>query len=155
PQPGRPPIPNATSPLGHAVRPNAPSPHQPPQVPVASRTPAPPASKYPPGDRSHIPAQHRIIFTALNGEFERLRPMVASAQHKVVDETEKRLSTLFDGLNCETINPVVIPSLLQIAQAASARDYRQVQQIQLEITRNHFDAASAWIVGIKGLVNIA
>lgn len=37
-------------------------------------------------------------------------------QKKLVDDTERRLNTLFDALNCETLPPSVIDELLEIVK---------------------------------------
>ncbi|GAA6053576.1 hypothetical protein JCM3770_005202 [Rhodotorula araucariae] len=78
--------------------------------------------KYPPGDRSHIPARLQPIVDILTRELDHLRQVVPPQQGKLVAETEKRLNLLFDMVNNETLSPSSAQRVLEICQAIAARD---------------------------------
>ncbi|BGP36159.1 protein transport protein S31 [Rhodotorula kratochvilovae] len=82
----------------------------------------PPKMKYPPGDRTHIPAQFKPIVDILTTELGRLRQVVPPQQGKLVAETDKRLNLLFDMLNNETLSAASAQRVLEICQAIAARD---------------------------------
>ncbi|KAE8257789.1 hypothetical protein A4X13_0g2131 [Tilletia indica] len=122
-------------------------------APPRSQTPAKPASKYPPGDRSHIPDSQKMIFEVLSREFGRIRQTTPPAQKRMVDETERKLNILFDGLNCGTIDPKAIPLLLQLAQAVAARNQQAALGLHLELATSSSGELSTALTGVKFLIS--
>jgi len=122
-------------------------------APPRSQTPAKPTSKYPPGDRSHIPQDQRPIFEVLSREFARVRQTTPPAQKRMVDETERKLNALFDALNCGTIAPAAIPLLLQLVAAMGARNQQAALGLHLELATTSSGELSSALTGIKFLIS--
>ena len=57
---------------------------------------------------------------------------VQANQKRLVDDTERRLNVLFDGLNCETVPASVIDELMDIVKGLSS--FRAVQTPPFTIT---------------------
>lgn len=142
-------------PPGPPQRPSAP-PTGPPQAPTQGsrpgtaqsqrgKTPVPP--KYPPGDRTHIPANGRSVFEILNGDMQRVKAKAPSSFKAQVIDTEKRLNILFDHLNNEDLlKEDTISSMVGLAQALQARDYEQAQAIHVEVMTNKTEECGNWMV---------
>ncbi|KAJ3088294.1 protein transport protein S31 [Quaeritorhiza haematococci] len=113
--------------------------------------------KYPPGDRSHIPAAHKPIFEGLTKLANTVKEIVASEpqQRRMFEDCEKRLNLLFDQLNNGTVKPEVATKLLELAAALQKTDYTAATKSQMEIMTTHFDVTGLWIVAVKRLINMA
>jgi len=81
------------------------------------------------GDRSHIPPASRLIYDTLSGELNRVKqsnlPVGRMEQtfaddqahvKKIVDDTDRRLNILFDGLNNETVPESAIAQMNNITK---------------------------------------
>jgi protein transport protein SEC31 len=104
---------------------------QPPQFqqPVqASPTPKPqeksatPKKKAPTGDRSKIPQEQRPIFTILSSALTRLEANPNPQLKKPVEDTKKRLDTLFEKLNESEVPENLIGSFLELAKGKKKRN---------------------------------
>ncbi|KAH0565949.1 hypothetical protein GP486_000641, partial [Trichoglossum hirsutum] len=105
-----------------------------------SRTPVPAATKYPPGDRSHIANEARPIYEILSADMQRVKSQAPSSFKAQVLDTEKRLNILFDHLNNDDLlKPDTLQSVLQLAGAIQARDYATAQAIHLDVLTNKTD----------------
>ncbi|KAJ1976904.1 protein transport protein S31 [Dimargaris xerosporica] len=125
-----------------------------PQAAQQSRpgTPGQPATKYPPGDRSHIADNQKPIFTALQGALQQARSVTGPAQKRVLDDTEKRLNQLFDLMNEGNLPSAMEGPLLSLAQALQHRDYPQAHQVYMKMIHTNFDSSQRWMMGAKRLV---
>ena len=142
-------------PPGPMSRPPAP-PAGPPQAPAQGSRPGttqsqrgktPVPSKYPPGDRSHIPANARAIYDVLSGDMQRVKAKAPSSFKAQVVDTEKRLNILYDHLNNEDLlKEDTVSSMVELAQALQARDYERSQAIHVEIMTNKTDECGNWMV---------
>ncbi|KAF9255953.1 WD40 repeat-like protein [Marasmius fiardii PR-910] len=129
------------------------SPAPPPPVSRLQKA-APPPPKYPPGDRSHIPDHSRPIFHVIAGQLERLKQTQPS-QKRLVDDLERRISPLFDSLNCETLSQPLIEQLLVLVRAMENHDRNAALAIHVEIlTRggSPTDDIGLWMSSIKQLI---
>lgn len=80
--------------------------------PPKAATPAPSPSKYPAGDRSHIPSQYIPIYELLTADLERVKQRAPPAFQRQVKDTEKRLGILFDHINNEELlSPEALESM--------------------------------------------
>ncbi|BCR88248.1 putative protein transport protein (SEC31) [Aspergillus chevalieri] len=162
--PQQPPV--ASSPFAPAASPAVPPPpmqQAPPQGPgsrpsTASSqkraTPAPP--KYPPGDRSHIPADAMPIYEILSADMQRVKGRAPSTFKAQVDDAERRLNILFDHLNNEDLlKPNTISDMTQLAQAIQARDYETARTIHVDIMANRTEECGNWMVGVKRLIGMS
>ncbi|KAK0536081.1 protein transport protein S31 [Tilletia horrida] len=122
-------------------------------APPRSQTPAKPASKYPPGDRSHIPADQKPIFEVLSRELARVRQITPPTQKRMVDETERKLNAFFDALNCGTVDGKAIPLLMQLVQAMAARNQPAALGLHLELATTSSGELSTALTGIKFLIS--
>lgn len=65
-----------------------------------------------------------------------------------VNDTEKRLSILFDHLNNEDLlKPDTMDSMRELAEALQARNYEVAHAIQLDIHTNKTEECGNWMVG--------
>ncbi|KAF9527633.1 hypothetical protein CPB83DRAFT_815128 [Crepidotus variabilis] len=133
-----------------------PPPGGPPRV--ASRAapgrPQPPAPKYPPGDRSHIPDYSMAAYESISMHLNQLRETINPNQKRIVDDLDRRISPLFDALNCETLSRPVIDQLTVLTRAMDAHDKPAALSIHVDLlTRgSQTDDIGMWMSGIKQLI---
>ncbi|KAG0147287.1 hypothetical protein CROQUDRAFT_91729 [Cronartium quercuum f. sp. fusiforme G11] len=116
--------------------------------------PEPPKSKYPPGDRSHIPEASKPIHVALARLMGQMRQSLPPNQKKLVDDTERRLNVLFDGLNCETVPATVVDELLEIVKAIESRNLQHALQLHISLLTSGVksDELTTYMPAIKMLI---
>ncbi|SCV67953.1 BQ2448_74 [Microbotryum intermedium] len=135
-----------------------------PAPPPASQTPTPapppsrpepPKSKYPPGDTTHIPAESKPIYNCLNAQLTGMRnlPPGPPQQRKMVDDTAKRLSMLFDALNCETLSVATRDRLLEICRAIDTRNKAQALDLHLQMLTSGANDLAAWQAAVKLIIS--
>lgn len=118
-----------------------------PTPPPPKASAPPPASKFPPGDRSNIPANAQPLVDILSQDMQRVASKAPANFAPQVKDTQKRLNILFDHLNNqELVQPATIELLLQLAHALQAKDYASAQRIQLDIQRDRTDECGNWMV---------
>ncbi|KMW66597.1 hypothetical protein BDDG_11605 [Blastomyces dermatitidis ATCC 18188] len=121
----------------------------------SQRKPAP-AAKYPPGDRTHIPANAQPIFEILSADMQRVKARAPTSFKAQVNDAERRLNILFDHLNNEDLlKPATVESMAELARAIQARDYDTAQAIHLDIFTNRNDECGNWMVGVKRLIGMS
>ncbi|GAA5877434.1 hypothetical protein JCM3774_001611 [Rhodotorula dairenensis] len=114
--------------------------------------PQSPRAKYPPGDRSHIPAANRPIFDTLSAELSKLRQTTPPQQVKIVNDTEKRLNILFDMLNCETLSEASTKRLSELCQAIQARNQSAALDLHLQLITSGATDVTPFQAAVKLLV---
>ncbi|KAI9665722.1 MAG: protein transport protein S31 [Bathelium mastoideum] len=152
PPPQGPPRAAAGPPPGGPPR-NTASPAQAPPASQQTRaSPAPP--RYPPGDRSHIPAASQPIYQILDADIQRVKAKAPALYRKEVLDTEKRLSLLFDHLNNEDLLKAdTVEQLVRLSRAVEARDYEQAQQLLMALMKAKLESEGGnWMVGVKRLI---
>ncbi|PIA13497.1 hypothetical protein COEREDRAFT_83423 [Coemansia reversa NRRL 1564] len=126
-------------------------------TPVASKKAVSPeqSSKYPPGDRSHLPAEWKPIVTSLTGHLEQAKKFAAPAQKRMVDDANRRLESLFDLMNCDTVQmkDKLVPVFGQLVTALDSRQYPLALQNQAELMSINSDITTN-LVGVKHLINV-
>ncbi|TFK49239.1 hypothetical protein OE88DRAFT_1662672 [Heliocybe sulcata] len=128
--------------------------------PGGMRAPAPPAKKepagpkYPPGDRSHIPDSARPIFNVLSQQLTTMKQTMPPQQKRVADDLDRRINSLFDALNCETLSKPVVDQLLDLTNAMAAHDREAALTIHMDLlTRGALtDDIGLWMSAVKQLV---
>lgn len=121
-----------------------------------SQRPTPPAPKYPPGDRSHIPANAQPVFEILSADMQRVKTRAPAAFKAQVDDAERRLNILFDHLNNEDLlKPNTIEDMANLARALQQRDYNAALAIHVDIMTNRTDECGNWMVGVKRLISMS
>ncbi|KDQ53752.1 hypothetical protein JAAARDRAFT_422252 [Jaapia argillacea MUCL 33604] len=112
----------------------------------------PPAPKYPPGDRSHIPPASLPIYNVISEQLGRFK-QIAPPQIRMPD-FERRINVLFDALNCETLSPSVVDQLVELTQAMAARDRQAALAIHTDLlTKGSVsDDIGLWMSSIKQLI---
>ncbi|KAJ2371295.1 protein transport protein S31, partial [Coemansia sp. RSA 2607] len=125
------------------------------QQPAASAAPAKPASKYPEGDRSHLPSEWAGVFSGLNGHLQRAKQFAAPAQKRMVDDADRRLNLLFDLMNCDEVKmkDKLAPVFDQLVQAINSRQFPQALHCQAELMTMNSDITTH-LVGVKHLINV-
>ncbi|KAG0219481.1 protein transport protein S31 [Mortierella sp. NVP41] len=124
-----------------------------PLTPAAPPTPPEPVkSRHPAGDRTHIPAGQKLIFTVLSSELALARQYVTAATKRPLDDAEKKLNVLFDMLNNEEVSSPVVDQMLLLAQALQAKNYNSAYQIHLELHSTRTNEVSSWMTGVKRLI---
>ncbi|ORY64443.1 WD domain-containing protein [Pseudomassariella vexata] len=129
---------------------------------TASPAPAPPRaatpakSKYPPGDRSHIPASAQQLVDILNRDMQRVASKAPASFAPQVKDTQKRISILLDHLNNEElVKPDTIDQLTQLALALEGKNYPEAQKMQVELQRDKTEECGTWMVGVKRLISMS
>jgi protein transport protein SEC31 len=74
------------------------------------------------GDRSHIPDHARPIFEVLSSHLNRMKQATPPQQKRIVDDLERRIGSLFDSLNCETLSDSVVDQLLVLVKGEYRKD---------------------------------
>ncbi|TBU47884.1 hypothetical protein BD309DRAFT_950771 [Dichomitus squalens] len=139
----------------------APPPAGPPRGVTPGGTPAPPRAKpgppppkYPPGDRSHIPDELRPAYQVITSQLEQFKQSIPPQQKRLGEDLERRINTLFDALNCETLSKPVCEQLLVLTRAMEAHDRDAALAIHMDLlTRGSLtDDIGLWMSGIKQLI---
>ncbi len=109
---------------------------------------APPAApKYPPGDRSHIPAAGQEMVDILSNDMQRVAAKAPANFAPQVKDTQKRLNILFDHLNNQDLlKPETVAELAELARALQARNYDVASRMQVDIQKNRLDECGNWMV---------
>ncbi|RAL17804.1 putative protein transport protein (SEC31) [Aspergillus homomorphus CBS 101889] len=166
------PLPAMQSLVGNQYAPSTPPPNVPPMQQHAppppqavgsrpgtassQKKPAPAAPKYPPGDRSHIPADALPVYEILSADMQRVKSRAPSSFKAQVDDAERRLNLLFDHLNNEDLlKPNTVADMVQLAHAIQARDYETARSIHVNIMTNRTDECGNWMVGVKRLISMS
>ncbi|KAJ2394701.1 protein transport protein S31 [Coemansia sp. RSA 2559] len=112
-------------------------------------------SKYPAGDRSHMPDEWKTVYGALSGHLGRAKQFAAPAQKRMVDDADRRMQQLFDLMNNDQIKGKdrAAPVFAQVVQAIDARQYVDAQHAQAELMSMCSDITSN-LVGVKHLINV-
>lgn len=112
-----------------------------------SKSSMPAASKYPPGDRTHIPANAQQMVSIFSNDMQRVASRAPPSFAPQVKDTQKRLNILFDHLNNEDLlKPDTIERLNALAQALQSRDYDTATRMQVDIQRDKLDECGNWMV---------
>ncbi|TPX63442.1 hypothetical protein SpCBS45565_g06633 [Spizellomyces sp. 'palustris'] len=130
----------------------------PARTPTPQRPPsaAPVASKYPPGDRSHIPAAHKPLYDGLTKYLDLFRSVSsAPQQRRIYDNAERNLNIMFDQLNAEEIPADVVDKMMELVKAMDAQDFATAHRIQIDLLTTRFDATGQWMLVVKRLIDAA
>ncbi|KAJ1739647.1 protein transport protein S31 [Coemansia sp. RSA 990] len=140
-----------------AAGPRSSTPGAPAPPPAQASTPKPSAGsqKYPPGDRSHLPAEWKPVFSALSGALDQAKQFAAPGQKRMVTDADRRLNQLFDLMNCDEIKMKdrLKPVFDQLVSNINARQYPAALQCQAELMTINSDIMSC-LVGVKHLINV-
>ncbi|KAH9171578.1 hypothetical protein EDB89DRAFT_1091731 [Lactarius sanguifluus] len=146
PGPARAPPPPGGPPQGLVGQPAAVPPTR-----TASQGPAPP--KYPPGDRTHIPDSLRPIYNVVGQQLNQLKQTTPASQRRLIDDLERRISPLFDALNCETLSTAVVGQLGELTKAMANHDRELALAIHVDmLTRTSGEDITLWMSGVKQLI---
>ncbi|KAF7169947.1 hypothetical protein CNMCM6106_004805 [Aspergillus hiratsukae] len=127
-----------------------------PSTASSQRKAAPAPPKYPPGDRSHIPADAMPVFEILSADMQRVKSRAPSSFKAQVEDAERRLNILFDHLNNEDLlKPNTIADMAELARAIQARDYETAKTIHIDIMTNRTEECGNWMVGVKRLISMS
>ncbi|KAF4202867.1 hypothetical protein CNMCM8927_009457 [Aspergillus lentulus] len=141
-------------PMQQAPPPQAPSSR--PSTASSQRKAAPAPPKYPPGDRSHIPADAMPIYEILSADMQRVKSRAPSSFKAQVEDAERRLNILFDHLNNEDLlKPNTVADMAELARAIQARDYETAKTIHIDIMTNRTEECGNWMVGVKRLISMS
>jgi len=137
--------PVAPPPMGRARGPSASEVARPSSS--SSNKPTPVPSKYPPGDRSHIPSTAQPIYEILHSEMQRVKSKAPPQYKPQVLDTEKRLNILFDHLNNEDLlKPQTIEDMVVLSRAMQERRHDEAQSLFTDIMTNRTEEGSNWMV---------
>ncbi|KAG4300895.1 hypothetical protein PCK1_002972, partial [Pneumocystis canis] len=110
-------------------------------------------SKYPPGDRSHIPVSLKPIFEGLSSEMERVKQYAPPAFTRQVQDTERRLNILFDHLNDNTsLSNDLLDEMIVLVEAMLAKNYQLALNIHINLITTRMEECGHWMVGVKRLL---
>ncbi|KAJ1886116.1 protein transport protein S31, partial [Kickxella alabastrina] len=129
-------------------------------TPVNAKSPVPQqqqqqqqTTKYPAGDRSHMPTEWVKIVGSLGAHLARAKQFAAPAQKRMVEDADRRLSLLFDLMNCAEVKPQLVAGFEQLCAALDARQFPQALQCQAELMALGSEITSN-LVGVKHLINV-
>lgn len=121
--------------------------------PPSRGSPAPvPSSKakYPPGDRSHIPAHAQRVVDVLEANMQRITAKAPQSYAPQVKDTQKRLNILFDHLNNEElVMPNTIQQLGDLVEALSSKNFDAAARIQVDIQSQRTQECGNWMVSSR------
>ncbi|KAI3629369.1 hypothetical protein MIR68_012574 [Amoeboaphelidium protococcarum] len=112
------------------------------------------SGQYPVGDRSHIPPEHRPIFEKLSKALAACKPLASPAQKKILDDTEKRLNSLYDKLNNSAVGESTVKLLMDYVAAVDAKKWTDALAVQQALLTGHASEGTNWIVGLKRLAEV-
>ncbi|QSL65612.1 hypothetical protein MERGE_002925 [Pneumocystis wakefieldiae] len=113
-------------------------------------------SKYPPGDRSHIPPQFRPIFEGLSSEMEQVKLYAPPAFKRQVQDTERRLNILFDLLNNNYgLSKELLDDMKILVEAMLAKNYQIALNIHINLITTKTEECGHWMVGVKRLLEMS
>ncbi|KAI6026643.1 hypothetical protein BKA83DRAFT_95000 [Pisolithus microcarpus] len=120
----------------------------------AAPPPAPAQPKYPQGDRSHIPESSMRIYSILSEQLQRVKQTIPAQQRRMADDLERRINSLFDALNCDTLSKSVLDQLNELTKAMEAHDREAALSIHVDLlTRgSQTDDISLWMSSVKQLI---
>ncbi|KAL5630434.1 hypothetical protein BROUX41_000306 [Berkeleyomyces rouxiae] len=132
----------------------------PPSAAISPSPNAPPSAAggkpYPPGDRSHIPANAQRMVEIFTRDMKRVAASAPATYSAQVKDSQKRINILFDCLNKgELVKPDTIEQLAALAEALDVKDYATAQNILVDIQTNKPDECGKWIVGVKRLLSMS
>lgn len=83
-----------------------------------------------------------------------MKQTTPSQQKRMVEDVERRMSTMFDSLNCETLSPNVIEGLSNICKAMSQRDREGALGIHLDLLTlgSKTEDIGLWMSALKQLI---
>jgi len=73
---------------------------------------------------------------------------------RIVEDTERRLNILFDGLNNETVPKDAVGKMNQIAKAMVAKDANAALAIHVDLLTNASGDMTTWAPGVKQLIRL-
>ncbi|OZJ04890.1 hypothetical protein BZG36_02498 [Bifiguratus adelaidae] len=129
------------------------------QAPVATAKPAGPPAKpekkrHPVGDREHIPAGYKPIFSILSAEAAKCRQNAPTSQRRQWDDTDGRLNNLFELLNNDEIPKPVCDKLLELSQAMQSKNVDAAHRIHQDLYLTNFDLVGKGLVAIKRILDV-
>ncbi|BFZ58288.1 protein transport protein S31 [Savitreella phatthalungensis] len=110
---------------------------------------------HPPGTRDHIPAEDRPIFEILSGEITRVLEVAPEKYRRPLNDSARRLETLFDALNNRLLSASTLERLRQLSAHVAAKDYGPAYKINMELTASAIEECRDWITGVKTLITVA
>jgi protein transport protein SEC31 len=105
-----------------------------------------------------LPDQFVPIQKSFDAALQRCQsvPNINASIKKKLDDTNKRLSSLYDKLRNNTLSKIVTDGLIQIAEALDVNDYsRGLGLVQWIVQKANFSEVSSFLPGIKNLMQIA
>lgn len=123
-------------------------------LPNKGTPPPPPPPKYPPGDRSHIPASALPIYEILSAKMERVKAKAPTQFKPQVMDTEKRLNILFDHLNNEELlKPGTVAEVRELAEALGAGRHDEALTLCTDILATKTEEGSNWMVSAEHVLS--
>ncbi|KAI8823184.1 uncharacterized protein EV422DRAFT_566042 [Fimicolochytrium jonesii] len=115
-----------------------------------------PQPKFPPGDRSHIPAAHKPLYDGLQKYMGILKgASTAPQQKRVYDDSEKKINILYDQLNAEEVPADVVGKMIELVKALDAHAYPTATNIQVDLMTTRYEVTSKWLLVVKRLIDAA
>lgn len=89
-------------------------------------------------------------------EINRVKQIVPPQQKRIVDDTERRLNVLFDGLNAGTMSRPVVEELGALVHCVQARDIPRAMAMHVELltSGSRTDDIGLWMSGLKQLLRM-
>lgn len=110
-----------------------------------------PAAVWPAGDRSHIPPQDLPIVQNLSALLEKLKAISPEKYRRPLEDSDRRLSVLYDQLNNGQLSPDTVAQLHMLVSSLVASVWDRGYAVQVELTSTKMHEVREWIAGTKAL----
>lgn len=94
------------------------------------------------------------IYSILSEQLQRVKQTIPAQQRRMADDLERRINSLFDALNCDTLPKSVLDQLNELTKAMEAHDREAALSIHVDLlTRgSQTDDISLWMSSVKQLI---
>ncbi|KAG0338447.1 hypothetical protein BG000_003950 [Podila horticola] len=79
---------------------------------------------------------------------------VSAPQKRMFEDTTKRLQTLLDQMDSNSVKERVVGPLGDMIQALSTRSFTECQAIHAKLMQTDFDSEGKWLLGFKRLIDL-
>lgn len=105
-------------------------------------------------DVSKVPANQQVIVKSLRGSYMYALSLNQTLRYKKkMDDVSKRLGRLVGGLNAGLVEATVVDLLVEVARFIEKGNYDGASVVVQTLTKQHWDANSQWIQGLKRLID--
>lgn len=76
-------------------------------------------------------------------------------QRRIVDDSAKRMQSLFGQLAAGDLSQPILDTLLEMCNRVRAGQYDRAHELQTPLMTNHFAETGSWVLAAKRLIEVA